>query len=175
MAASTVPSREGRAWRPRRRRGRPRLDYQRTSVRKSLPAPLISIYVLLTRRSDPHNPELAVKQILAIAPILPGQKVSREFEIPPRSAGKEKAAGGSDNLIDFADENSAPGPGGLSQGQNATSQGGLIDTQDHGASNSGSGLMEPLQPSQSQQPGHPLRRLDTNTKEVDEFVDAKEK
>ncbi|KAL1848599.1 Oxysterol-binding protein OBPa [Paecilomyces lecythidis] len=130
---------------------------------------------IINAQVDPHNPELAVKQILAIAPILPGQKVSREFEIPPRSAGKEKAAGGSDNLIDFADENSAPGPGGLSQGQNVTSQGGLIDTQDHGASNSGSGLMEPLQPSQSQQPGHPLRRLDTNTKEVDEFVDAKEK
>lgn len=109
---------------------------------------------MLTNRSDHQNPELAVKQILAIAPILQGQKVSHEFEIPPRSAGKDKATDDSGNPIDFAGENAA--------------------SQDRGASSSGSGLVEPPQPSQSQQPGNPLQRRDTNTKEVDEFVDAKE-
>ncbi|KAJ9211757.1 hypothetical protein DTO166G4_6645 [Paecilomyces variotii] len=122
---------------------------------------------IINAQVDSQNPELAVKQILAIAPILQGQKVSHEFEIPPRSAGKDKATDDSGNPIDSAGENAAPGPGGLSQAPNAASQ-------DQGASSSSSGLVELPQPSQSQQPGNPLQRRDTNTKEVDEFVDAKE-
>lgn len=38
---------------------------------------------LIFRSSDSHNPEAATKQILAIAPILKGQKESSQFQIPP--------------------------------------------------------------------------------------------
>lgn len=130
---------------------------------------------MLTSPSDEQNPEVAAKQIISITPILQGQQVSHEFDIPPRSPSKDQATGGSGNLIDFGDENAAPTASGPSQAQNAGSQGALLDLQDHGASNNGSGLMAPLQPSQSQQPGNPIRRKDTNTNELEEFVDAEEK
>ena len=35
--------------------------------------------------SDSHNPENAAKQIMAIAPIIPGQKENSQFQIPPHN------------------------------------------------------------------------------------------
>lgn len=37
----------------------------------------------LGTHSDPHDPQTAIKQILAIAPIVEGQKESSQFQIPP--------------------------------------------------------------------------------------------
>jgi hypothetical protein len=42
-------------------------------------------------RSEPHNPELATKQILSIAPILEGQTESSQFQIPPHIEKHEDA------------------------------------------------------------------------------------
>lgn len=43
---------------------------------------MLSTDILLS--SDPHNPDVATKQILSIAPIIKGQKESSQFQIPPR-------------------------------------------------------------------------------------------
>ncbi|KAJ5888385.1 Oxysterol-binding protein-like protein OBPa [Penicillium taxi] len=41
---------------------------------------------IINAHVDSHDPEAAVKQILAIAPIVPGQKQPSQFEIPPFAA-----------------------------------------------------------------------------------------
>ena len=43
------------------------------------------------RCSDAHNPELATKQILSIAPILEGQTESSQYQIPPHRERHEAA------------------------------------------------------------------------------------
>lgn len=39
-----------------------------------------------------HDPQLATKQILSIAPILQGQKESLQFQIPPHHGPQDPAA-----------------------------------------------------------------------------------
>jgi len=39
--------------------------------------------LILEKTSDPHDPQVAAKQIMAIAPIVPGQRESTHFQIPP--------------------------------------------------------------------------------------------
>ncbi|OJJ46970.1 hypothetical protein ASPZODRAFT_151561 [Penicilliopsis zonata CBS 506.65] len=41
---------------------------------------------IINAQIDSHNPELAIKQILATAPILKGQRETSQFEIPPRTS-----------------------------------------------------------------------------------------
>lgn len=62
---------------------------------------------------DSHDPTLATRQILAIAPILKGQEVSHEFDIPAFHQSKQHTETFSqsdskkenqDNLIDFGGE-----------------------------------------------------------------------
>ncbi|OAX79930.1 hypothetical protein ACJ72_05742 [Emergomyces africanus] len=43
---------------------------------------------ILNATIDPHNPAVAVQQILCVAAILPGQKPSCQFEIPPHSSSR---------------------------------------------------------------------------------------
>ena len=97
-----------------------------------------------------------------MAPIIQGQKVSTEFEVPkhhPRHAQKTSlpASGGND-LIDFG-QNDAPAqstkapqpPAQFMQNQNAS-------------------LAQPLEPRNDR----PIQRVDSYTHELDQFVDAEE-
>ncbi|XHG06634.1 hypothetical protein AWENTII_009824 [Aspergillus wentii] len=43
---------------------------------------------IINAEVDSHNPEHAIKQITSIAPILPGQKETGQFQIPPHSEQK---------------------------------------------------------------------------------------
>ena len=105
--------------------------------------------------SDGSSPEIQAQQILAIAPILKGQA----FQSPPQTNGpnhqhtpsQQAPLATQGNLIDFDDPPTAIPP------LQTISQDG------HAAS----GLQEPLQP------GKPIKRVDTLTKDIDEFVDAK--
>ncbi|PWY91175.1 oxysterol binding protein [Aspergillus heteromorphus CBS 117.55] len=47
---------------------------------------------IINAHVDPHNPEIAAQQILAIAPILEGQKEPSQFQIPAHKAKKSEAA-----------------------------------------------------------------------------------
>lgn len=103
----------------------------------------------LTRTySDSQNPELAAKQILAIAPILDGQKDNRQFQIPPHVPKKEK------------------------EGKTAPSASDPVDAKNTG-SDTGSGASEAPQP--SSEGNNSVERKDSRTSEVDEYVDAEEK
>jgi hypothetical protein len=120
--------------------------------------------------SDPKNVETAHKQILAIAPILPGQKTSHQFDIPPRSS-KQAASSGGDNLIDFGDDDAT-----LSQYLKvpaSTSHDLLGDS--HSTGNNISELMAPLQPTSVPKDRHPVQRIDSTSDDLDVFVDAEEK
>ncbi len=128
---------------------------------------------------DPHNPSLSTKQILSVAPILKGQKVSHQFDIPKRSSVASPKAitldFGNMNLIDFDDDDTErqiqytkPRAyeaavdllGGDGNGGNAP------DLVNHG------GMMAPLQPTISPQQQKTLRRKDSASSDIDEFVDA---
>lgn len=66
--------------------------------------------------SDMHNPELAAKQILAITPIVKGQKESSQFEIPPHSRSSESktsSAGELKNDKEQKENRKAPAEGNL--------------------------------------------------------------
>ena len=107
------------------------------------------------RRSNGSSPEIQAQQILAVAPILKGQTILSSPQSngsnhqPTPSQQAPLAAQG--NLIDFDEPTTATPP------SQSTSNGGPII----------SSLHEPLQP------GKPIHRVDTLTKDVDEFVDAK--
>lgn len=140
-----------------------------------------------------------VEQILAIAPILPGQKVNHGYDIPPRTPNTTThnehnqpqdqkvyippSSGGND-LIDF---------GGSASNVKAVATNQIIPLQQHrmrsvslmdddhhiNAMNDKMGnmrLMEPMtspaKPSNRRE--QPLQRTDTQTSEVDAFFDAAE-
>lgn len=65
----------------------------------------------LLRSSDSHNPELATKQILSIAPIIPGQKESTQFQIPPHKPS------------DIADQGTAANASGADQSAGTAANG----------------------------------------------------
>lgn len=100
---------------------------------------------LTTTYSDSQNPELAAKQILAIAPILDGQKDNSQFQIPPHVPKKEE--------------------------QTAPSASDPVDVKNTG-SGTGSGASEAPQPSSEGK--NSVERKDSRTSEVDEYVDAEE-
>ncbi|KAL1953941.1 hypothetical protein VTO42DRAFT_2019 [Malbranchea cinnamomea] len=142
---------------------------------------------ILNATIDPLDPEVAVRQILAVAPIVEGQAISHEFDIPPRSslhqsrehteAQSQSASRQSiqENLIDFGDdEPSQPAVSTKPKTDNKVDLLGEDDEEVHAKDSFGSGnppgLMAPLKPTMSEH--HPLRRIDTNSSDVDEFVDA---
>lgn len=114
-------------------------------------------------------PEKQIEQILAIAPVLPGQGANKEFEkakslpsqqgksLPPKeeSSSSGNGNGGGGDLIDF----------GQNDGANAISA-----EPKQMAQPVGQGLQAPLQPSKSQG-GDPVRRMDSLGNE-EEFLDA---
>jgi hypothetical protein len=95
----------------------------------------------LKKYSDSHDPETAIKQILAIAPIVAGQKDSSQFQIPPHASKPSNAA--------------TPAlPEQDTTGNTASA-----------ASSTGNNTAAPSV----------VERKDTETQEVDQFVDAEEK
>ena len=130
-------------------------------------------FAFAKKSSDGATPEEKTKQILAVVPILKGQTASENAKAAspqkaqparepssqphPRIQQQQK---GSNDLIDFGQSDSLPAssvPDRNSSLQQQTMQ---------QPTNAPSGLQEPLMP------GQPLRRVDTLTKDLDEFVDA---
>ena len=113
------------------------------------------------RISDGPSPEIKVMQILAVYPIIKGQSASDPLHAP-RSQHKQpqRNPAEQEDLIDFGrpDEGTASSLG-LPQSQNVVRDR-PVET---------SSLQYPLQP--DSQPS--LVRVDTETDEVDQFVDAK--
>ena len=121
--------------------------------------------------SDGATPEEKTKQILAVAPILKGQTASQNNKAaspqkaqpapqPPSQPQPQQQPTSSNDLIDFGQSDSLPAssvPERNSSLQQQTMQ---------QPANAPSGLQEPLMP------GQPLKRVDTLTKDLDEFVDA---
>lgn len=107
--------------------------------------------------SDPTNVEKAHQQILAIAPIIPGQTPSSQ---PPAHDNQPDQPSTGNDLIDFdGDSNAAAATTAPSSAQKDA---------DLLSSNGSTGLMTPLQPSSST----PVKRVDSD---MDVFVDAPEK
>lgn len=137
------------------------------------------------KNSDGATPEAKAKQILAIAPILKGQPPFQQTQAAPSQQTQppfqqqqqshphpqhsqqqqqqpyqaQQQPAGHNDLIDF--------------GQPDTNQASPIPPRNsslqqtvHQPMDAPPGLQEPMQP------GQPLRRVDTLTKDVDEFVDA---
>ncbi|OOQ83018.1 Oxysterol-binding protein-like protein OBPalpha [Penicillium brasilianum] len=96
---------------------------------------------IINAEVDSHDPEAAVKQILAIAPIVAGQKDSTQFQIPPHASKPP---------------NAEP-PALPEQDQTANTA--------SAASSTGNNTAAPSV----------VERKDTETQEVDQFVDAEEK
>lgn len=121
--------------------------------------------------SDGATPEEKTKQILAVAPILKGQTASQDTKASspqkvqpnPQTLSQpkpEQQPTSTNDLIDFGQSASIPAssvPEINSSLQQQTMQ---------QPTNAPSGLQEPLMP------GQPLKRVDTLTKDLDEFVDA---
>lgn len=121
--------------------------------------------------SDHKNPETAVKQILAVAPILPGQKQASPKPSEPVPKQSEEPPQNTNSLIDFGGDNDTASPAKATT--SAASQG-LLDSNsdDNRQSNTGgqaTNLMAPLQPTLSPQG---VKRSDSKNSGVDEFVDA---
>lgn len=126
---------------------------------------------IINANVDGKTPEEQTKQILQIAAIIPGQDLQRRFSIPSRKNSREsvprsQAPSSSkpqtiDDLIDFGENN----PPNNFHHEPAS----MDDYHEHPP-----GLQQPLQPS-----GHAggmtdtsLMRKDSETQDVDEFVDA---
>ena len=121
--------------------------------------------------SDGATPEEKTNQILAVAPILKGQTASQDTKPaspqkaqpapqPTSQPKQQQQPNSSNDLIDFGQSASLPAssvPERNSSLQQQTMQ---------QPTNTPSGLQEPLMP------GQPLKRVDTLTKDLDEFVDA---
>ena len=108
--------------------------------------------------SDGPTPEAKSQQILALAPKLRGQPSKDRFEISPsytQTSQKPQAAPTAveNNLIDFGPSDAPSAT--PHQTEQKPSHAPLLD------------LQEPLQP------GYPVKRVDTLTEDLDEFVDAK--
>lgn len=122
----------------------------------------VNRHIILTYHRNGPNPEDKVRQILSIAPILSGQTrqqmngyLPRQQPQPQQQSPQLSSGGSPVNLIDFDQASTAqkrPSPNSQS-----LKSGGIPP-----------GLQQPLQP----ESGEPLKRQDTITKDLDEFVDA---
>lgn len=139
------------------------------------------------------------EQILAIAPILPGQKAKAEYDIPPHTQNSSTrnevhqqppnqklsapASGGGDDLIDFGDSIPSTKPVVADKAmpvQHRTRSISLMDDDrpmnamrdKMAAVNLGEPVHQLATVSNGKEP--PLKRIDTQTSEVDAFFDAAE-
>jgi hypothetical protein len=137
-----------------------------------------------------------IEQILAIAPILPGQKVNSAFDIPPRAAtsptDQESEArqnpkasmvqsDGGNDLIDFghsaSNEKAVQKNQQISSQQRKRSVSLMDDDRPFNTMNSNMGNMRIMEPTRTPAKSptgkeEPLKRTDTQTSEVDAFFDA---
>lgn len=135
---------------------------------------------ILNAHIDSRDPELATRQILAVAPILKGQAVNHDFDIPPRSPKPETPnhrqittdtdqKSDKHNLIDFGNDGATPTT------EKSKSPGEPVDLlgddKQSKESDNSKAATTPLQPTSAEQ-GHPLTRPVSNASSVDEFVDA---
>lgn len=120
---------------------------------------LLLAFLPLIIYSDPSNVEKAHQQILAIAPIIPGQTPSSQ---PPAHHSQPDQPSTGNDLIDFDGDSNAAAKTAPSSSQKDA---------DPLSGNGSTGLMAPLQPSGST-PQQPVKRVDSD---MDVFVDAKEK
>ncbi|KAL9115965.1 MAG: hypothetical protein Q9227_000333 [Pyrenula ochraceoflavens] len=153
---------------------------------------------ILNTPIDGKSPSDQVKQILSIAPILPGQKSDIKFEIPPHAASRHNSTTSmppsasnitasptavTGSLIDFDEPSAVQNahltqqsvPTGMPPRSNSQGAGGLLDdsTGDMKAVNQQLGsmnLLEPMKPSNSG--GTPLQKTKTNESEAEQFFDA---
>lgn len=65
---------------------------------------------IINAHVDPHNPELATKQILSVAPILKGQKAPAQYEIPPHSHQKTPSGDGMQSHQGVLESSETKGP-----------------------------------------------------------------
>ena len=136
--------------------------------RKSVSPPRHGYNKKLIGYSDGKSPDAIAQQILAITPILKGQRPTQQTNMlqqhqhqqPSQSYVQPPAnvTPGNTDLIDFG--NGSAGPT-ASHSQPMQSQ---VTESQHVPY----GLQEPLQP----QIGEPIRRQDTTSSDIDEFVDA---
>ena len=121
--------------------------------------------------SDGATPEEKTKQILAVVPILKGQTASQNTKAaslekaqpapqPSPQPQPQQQPTSSNDLIDFGQSDSLPTSSVPERNSSLQQQ----TTQQR--TNAPSGLQEPLMP------GQPLKRVDTMTNDLDEFVDA---
>ena len=151
----------------RGRRGRPGLDIKRNHVRVEEK----TTFIMADKYSDGKTSEEKTKQILAVVPILSGQTASQNNSsaLPPRKdqpalqpfpQPQQQPATQSNDLIDFGQSNSLPTTSvperNSSLQQQTTHPTTYMPSESH----------EPVMP------GHPIKRVDTLTKDLDEFVDA---
>lgn len=150
---------------------------------------------ILNAPIDAKEPKAMAEQILAIVPILPGQRVDPGFQIPPHASSTRTSTGkrpqpnqnapvptsdGADDLIDFG----APAPSvhaaatNQNNAQHRTRSVSLMDDDHHvNAMNYKMGNMRLMEPTKSPTKAaprqeKPLERADTQTSEVDAFFDA---
>ena len=106
--------------------------------------------------SDGSTPKMKTQQILSIAPILKGQPPMPALN-PNGHPAPPPPTAAQGNLIDFDQPATSSVPQAPTQSHSMMSQ----------PADAPAGLQEPLQP------GQPIKRVDTLTSDVDEFVDAK--
>ncbi|PGH12440.1 hypothetical protein AJ79_04276 [Helicocarpus griseus UAMH5409] len=141
---------------------------------------------ILNATIDPENPDLAIKQILSVAKILPGQEHSHQFDIPPRQSKKQEIASSSEqpaaaaqqnngDLIDLGSSSNVPANENQSLKPGTTA--GSVDLLggdgqgDHAHPNMPN-MMTPLKPTISPTQTRPTQRQNSSTSDMDEFVDA---
>ena len=126
------------------------------------------MYPKIDKYSDGKTPEAKAQQILAITPIVKGQ-TSQQNNLPPKQqqmlpqaqiqARQPPVSASGGDLIDFGSDH---------VGQPPESNPTTMQTNTSQQQGTPKGLQQPLQP------GQPIKRQDTITSEVDEFVDAKD-
>jgi hypothetical protein len=132
------------------------------------------------------DPKVITEQILAIAPILPGQTSDKKFNIPPQQNNCEnllqpppqpppQKPTGMGNLIDFGSDSRPPSvtpPTNDIQQRQQPAAMGLMDDDLH--VNLMNEKMKDMKMHEPITPGgpNPLKRMDTDTNEVDAFFDA---
>ncbi|KAE8339128.1 hypothetical protein BDV24DRAFT_136759 [Aspergillus arachidicola] len=83
---------------------------------------------VINAQIDAHNPELATKQILSIAPILEGQTESSQYQIPPRKEGHEAAPPDHNDAAPSAAQPASSGGEKLEEVQRKDTQTSDVDT-----------------------------------------------
>ncbi|KYG46822.1 hypothetical protein M433DRAFT_152905 [Acidomyces richmondensis BFW] len=139
-------------------------------------------WIINARVDDDAPPQKQIEQILAIAPILPGQQVSRDSKViehmpsqeekrPPQETRQQQqdnqqSGDGSGDLIDFGqNDGSSNGPVESCKKSSAATNHDLTEGMNQ------MNLQQPLQPTRSEGPGWPVKRMDSLGNE-DTFVDA---